>query len=66
MVTFKKNGREHCWEYMNCSPDIMKQCFAYQSDTEEQCWVLNNVTRRDGCKILDSCKRCPWFLKNTP
>jgi hypothetical protein len=66
MVKSKKNEREHCWEFMNCSLDIMKQCFAYKSNTVEQYWILNNLSKGDGCKILDSCKHCPWFLKNNP
>ena len=66
MVKSKKNEREYCWQFMNCSHDTMKQCFAYKSNTEEPCWVLNQLGGRDGCAILGPCKRCSWFLKNNP
>ena len=57
---------ERCWEFMNCPQDIRKECVAYESDAKEPCWVLNQAMGRDGCAILNTCKRCPWFLKNHP
>jgi len=64
MTLFTIDTSEHCWEYMNCPQDIRKECLAYESDVKESCWVLNQVGGRDGCSILNTCKRCPWFLKN--
>jgi hypothetical protein len=66
MILSKKDSSEHCWEFMNCSQDVREQCFAYQSNTGEACWILNQISKGDGCKILGTCKRCPWFLKNNP
>jgi hypothetical protein len=66
MTISNKNESEHCWEFMNCSQDIRKDCFAYKSDTEKECWFLNQISKRDGCNILGTCKSCPWFLNNNP
>jgi len=66
MTPSKNDPSEHCWEFMNCSCDIKEQCFAYKSNPGDVCWVLNQIGKRDGCQILGTCKRCPWFLKNNP
>jgi hypothetical protein len=66
MIESENNECEHCWEFMNCTPDTRIHCFAYKSKTEEPCWVLNLIAKKDGCKILFTCKGCPWFLKNNP
>ncbi len=63
----KNDTYENCWEFMNCPQDLTKDCFAYKSDTGDACWILNQIVKKkDRCKILDTCKRCPWFLKNNP
>jgi len=51
---------------MNCSNDVRNNCVAYNSNFKEPCWVLNVVGKNGGEKILASCRRCPWFLKNNP
>jgi hypothetical protein len=57
---------EHCWEFMNCPKDMRIECPAYQSESKEPCWELNQVGGKDGCGILGTCKNCPWFLKKNP
>jgi hypothetical protein len=66
MILSKKDTSEHCWEFMNCSYDMRVQCIAYKSDSQEPCWILHQARGRDGCAILGTCTRCPWFLKNNP
>jgi len=63
----KNDTSEHCWEFMNCPRDTKNDCFVYKSDTHEPCWILNQIVKKkDRYKILDTCKHCPWFLKNNP
>lgn len=54
---------EHCWQFMNCSQQISNQCIVYTSKSKEPCWTLNKIGNKNKNKILDSCKRCPWFIK---
>jgi hypothetical protein len=66
MVPFKKMPYETCWQFMNCSYDIRKECIVYKTDMKEPCWVSNQARGKDGCGMLVTCKTCPWFLKKNP
>ena len=59
------NIKEKCWQFMNCSHTARKNCIAYSSNIDEECWILNQIAKnKDKHKILNTCKHCPWFLKN--
>ncbi len=61
LVTNVEDG--HCWQLMNCSPHIKNKCIVYTSNSKEPCWMLNQIGNKNKNKILDSCKKCPWFIK---
>jgi len=54
---------ERCWQIMNWSPGIRNQCIVSTSSRKEPGWILNQIGNKNENKILDSCKRCPWFIK---
>ena len=56
-----------CWEIRRCSPDVRKQCPAWELKAGHFCWFINGTmcqgsAQRSWKAKMDLCRRCKVFL----
>lgn len=63
-----KPKRRNCWQYMNCPPDVQKECDALIKKAGRRCWLVAGSLSGNTKQCLFNqrgihCKSCNFYIK---
>ena len=61
-------ANHHCWEAMQCAPEMRESCFTYMTRQGHMCWFLNSSKCtsqqfREWPEKKEYCRKCAFFIR---